>query len=267
MYNKFIDMLTILGTVGILILVCLFSVLHLQIGPPMVEATPFQVQPISKGGTGATTAADARTNLGVASETHASRHESSAADEIDVTPDMITLAEGKIVVGAATGEGEATTEIPNLTATVALSSDDTWSGLAYTANGGATITQWKVVFIDPNDTDSEWQVADADVSGDAPAWGVNVEECSNATECTVLYRGCFRNDAWQGVWDDGQLLFLSDTPADTTCTDDDCYGWTDTAPSTTGDVVQPLGRVRDDGSTSCVICVDVDHVNGWATVP
>lgn len=141
--------------------------------------------------------------------------------------------------------------------TVALATDDTWSGLAYTANAGAAISQWELVFLDPNDANNEWQKADADLAGDFPAWGFATSAGTDGNALVVMFKGCFRNDAWQATYTDGALLYLDDTTVG---------GITATAPSTSTDCVQPVARVRDNGVTA-IFCIDVDPVAGWATVP
>jgi hypothetical protein len=65
MINKFLDIGKIITTTMVLIILSWAVTIHLQIGPPSVEAIPFRIIPIVKGGTGATTAAQARINLGV----------------------------------------------------------------------------------------------------------------------------------------------------------------------------------------------------------
>jgi len=174
--------------------------------------------------------------------------------------DDLDLNEGQMIVGDSGNKAAATSTIPNLAITVALATDDTWSGLAYTANAGYTSgsgEQWRVLFLDPDDANNEWQKADANVAGDFPAWGVATSDATtDGSALVVLFRGCFRNDAWQGTYADGALLYLSETAG----------AFTDTAPTDSTDCVQPIGRVRDNGVT-CIICVNFDPIVGWATVP
>jgi hypothetical protein len=65
MINKFLDVGKIVATTVVLIMLSFFITMHLQIGPPVVDAIPYRVIAIIKGGTGATTADGARTNLGL----------------------------------------------------------------------------------------------------------------------------------------------------------------------------------------------------------
>ena len=51
MINKFLDVGKIILTTGVLILLSLFLCITLQLGPPFVEAVPYGVQTIEKGGT------------------------------------------------------------------------------------------------------------------------------------------------------------------------------------------------------------------------
>jgi hypothetical protein len=67
MKNKFLDIGKIIIATVVLIMLSFFITVHLQIGPPVVDAIPYRVIAVAKGGTGATTAADARTNLGAMS--------------------------------------------------------------------------------------------------------------------------------------------------------------------------------------------------------
>lgn len=155
--------------------------------------------------------------------------------------------------------------------------DGTYYGSTQISNGGyTTIPQWQPVVIDPADN-NEWKMADADSSVpsgsiNSTAEGITVTSCTNGNPCRVLVRGSFKNNSFTGVWSDGELLFLSDDPADTDCATDEgggkkeCYGWTNTPPSTQYDIVQPIGRVRDDGS-NCIIRVDINGISDWATVP
>jgi hypothetical protein len=65
MINKLLNVSKIIITTMLLIVLSWFICINLQIGPPSVEAIPFRIVAIVKGGTGATTAAQARINLGV----------------------------------------------------------------------------------------------------------------------------------------------------------------------------------------------------------
>ena len=57
----------------------------------------------------------------------------------------------------------------------------------------------------------------------------------------------------------GDLLYLDETTAGGLVA-------SASAPDTTGDCVQPIGRFVDQG-TDTYLCINVNHVSGWATVP
>lgn len=109
----------------------------------------------------------------------------------------------------------------------ALSTDDTYAGLTISGiNGGETIAQWEVVYYSFSDT--EWMKADANAAGKFPAAGIAVAATTNGNAATVLVSGTVRNDAW--TWVAGPI-YLSTTAG----------GLTQTAPSASGDCVQPVG--------------------------
>jgi hypothetical protein len=137
--------------------------------------------------------------------------------------------------------------------TVMLGTDDTWSGIALTANAGETITQWDTVYFDF--ADNEWKQADANQAGEFPAWGIATAAGTDGNALVVMVRGCYRDDGNQGTYADGALLYLSETAG----------AETSTAPSDVGDCVQPIGRVIDTGSIA-YFCVNVDPISGWSTV-
>jgi hypothetical protein len=110
----------------------------------------------------------------------------------------------------------------------ALGTDDTYSGLAVSGLlAGATIAQWEAVYLDGSST---WQLADANGSGTYPAVGLAVAAYSSTNPAVVVYSGTVRNDAWS--WTPGGVIYLSATAG----------GLTQTAPATSGDKVQQVGR-------------------------
>ncbi len=144
--------------------------------------------------------------------------------------------------------------------TGALSTDDTYEGTVIEdVNAGEVITQWDLVYYDS--TDSEWKQADANVSAEFPAWGFAVDAGTDGNPLTVLIEGIIRNDGWNtnhANWTPNTLLYLSETAG----------GLTHTAPSDSGDCVQPVARViicANGGQ--CRLRVSVNPIHGWATAP
>lgn len=130
--------------------------------------------------------------------------------------------------GAPVRATSPTITSPILTVSAALATDDTYSGLAVAGlNAGATIAQWEAVYLDGSST---WQLADANGSGTFPAVGLAVAAYSNTNAAIVVTHGTVRNDAW--AWTPGGVVYLSTTAG----------GLTQTAPSTSGDKVQQIGR-------------------------
>lgn len=116
---------------------------------------------------------------------------------------------------------------PQILDNAALGTDDTWSGRAVSGrNAGASIAQWELVYPGGSGT---WLLADADGTGTYPARGIAVAAYSDTDPAVILRSGTVRNDAWD--WTPGGTLYLSTTAG----------GLTQTAPSTTGDIVQAVG--------------------------
>lgn len=111
----------------------------------------------------------------------------------------------------------------------ALGTDDTYDAIKEIAglNAGATIAQWEVVYLGGSST---WLLADANGSSTYPAVGLAVAAYSSTNPAIVVTSGTVRNDAWN--WTPGGNIYLSATPG----------ALTQTAPSTTGDKVQVIGR-------------------------
>lgn len=130
---------------------------------------------------------------------------------------------------------------PIVTVSGALGTDDTYSGLAVSGlNAGATIAQWEAVYLDASST---WQLADANGSGTFPAVGLAVAAYSSSNAAIVVTQGTVRNDAWN--WTVGGVIYLSTTAG----------GLTQTAPSTSGDKVQQIGRAL----TADIILVNINN--------
>jgi hypothetical protein len=107
-------------------------------------------------------------------------------------------------------------------------SDDTWGGRAITGvNAGATIAQWEAVYMGSG---GEWLLADATDDTAAPCRGLAAAAGTDNNPMTVVTDGVIRNDAWN--WTTlGAPIYLSTTTG----------GLTQTAPSATGEIVQPVG--------------------------
>jgi len=138
----------------------------------------------------------------------------------------------------ATLAGAETFSNKIVTVSAALASDDTYSGMAITGlTAGATIAQWEAVYVGGSST---YLLADANGSGTFPAIGLAVAAYSSTNAAIVVTSGTVRNDAWS--WTPGGIIYLSTTAG----------GLTQTAPSTTGDKVQVIGRA---------LTADIMHVN------
>lgn len=123
----------------------------------------------------------------------------------------------------------------------ALGTDDTWEGQGITGlNAGATIAQWEAIYLDGSST---WQLADANGSGTFPVVGLAVAAYSSTDQAVVVYSGTVRNDAWN--WTPGGVIYLSTTAG----------GLTQTAPNTSGDKVQQVGRAL----TADVMLVNINN--------
>jgi hypothetical protein len=107
-------------------------------------------------------------------------------------------------------------------------SDDLWHGRAITGvNAGATIAQWEAVLMGSG---GEWLLADATDDTLAPCRGLAAAAGTDNNPMTVVTEGVIRNDAWS--WATlGAAIYLSTTAG----------GLTQTAPSATGEIVQPVG--------------------------
>lgn len=113
-------------------------------------------------------------------------------------------------------------------------SDDDWNGDAITGiNFGETAVQWACVFLA---ADGKVDIADADAAGEFPAIGIVAAGGDDTGAATILTRGVVRNEGWTGLTV-GAAIYLSD---------DGAGGITETAPSTSGDCVQIVGRAISD---------------------
>lgn len=114
--------------------------------------------------------------------------------------------------------------------------DDTYTAFKQITdrNAGETINQWDLVYL--NVADGEWHQADADESEAAgKAWGIAAAAGTDGNPLTVIVSGIIRNDGW--AWSAGAVdLYVSDAAGELT----------ETAPSTTGDVIKLVARTLSD---------------------
>jgi hypothetical protein len=152
------------------------------------------------------------------------------ADDVTYTPTTLADWDGSADPGdvervtdlESAGAGDEHYEVDGTPA-----SDDTWAGRSITGvNAGATIAQWEAVYMGSG---GEWLLADANGSGTYPCRGLAAAAGTDNNPMIVVTEGVIRNDAW--TWTPGGSIYLSATPG----------GLTQTAPSTAGDKVQPVG--------------------------
>lgn len=165
-----------------------------------------------------------------------------SVDDSDNISGVGDLSSASLTVGAiALGDG-AGIEAEGVADAMA---DDTYQGFKVIGgrNAGETITQWDLVYLNP--ADGEWHQADADESTAAgKAWGVATTAGTDGNPIDVLVSGIVRNDGW--AWSAaGVDLFVSDVAG----------AMTETAPSTTGDVVKLVARTISDDE----VYIDVGH--------
>lgn len=122
-----------------------------------------------------------------------------------------------------------------------LASDDTYRGFVRSGLNSGGVTQWDAVYMNGS---SQWVIADANGTGTYPVRGIAVATVSTGNATTVLSRGTIRNDAWN--WTPGGNIYLSATAG----------GLTQTAPSTTGDIVQVIGYALDADTMAVEISAD-----------
>lgn len=134
-----------------------------------------------------------------------------------------------------------------LAVTIGLTANNTYSSASLVTgfDAGETIAAWQMVYYDT--TATELLLADADAAGEWPALGMAVAASTDGTALDYITSGTVRYDTWD--WTPGAKLYLSDTPG----------GLTETAPSTSGDCVQPVAIAI----TADKILLQVDPVNGY----
>jgi hypothetical protein len=146
----------------------------------------------------------------------------TVAAMVDTLGAASSLGSGGLVRGTA-----PTLTSPILQLSAALAVDDTYAGTTISGrNAGATIAQWEAVYVGGSST---WLLADANAAGAAPARGLAVAAYVDTNPAIILTQGTVRNDAWN--FTPNGPIYLSATPG----------ALTQTAPSTSGDIVQQVG--------------------------
>lgn len=202
--------------------------------------------PVADGGTGASTAAGAATNLGLgtgdspqftavnighASDTTLAR---SGAGDLTIEGNAIYRAGGTDVpvTDGGTGASTAAAALTNLGALPAAltpdpSVDHTFSGPSVTLTAGEALAFPEVVYVK---SDGKMGKADADAAATAPVFAMASATISSDAAGVFILPGSFvRDDTW--TWTVGGLIYLSTTAG----------ALTQTAPSGTDDVVQVVG--------------------------
>lgn len=128
------------------------------------------------------------------------------------------------VVGTAAAQ---TLQAKKIQLTFPLGTDDTFEGTFLTLTNTGGVTQWDAVYINSS---SQLALADANGSSTYPAVGLVTATVSTGVATSVVLQGIVRNDGWS--WTAGGNIYLSTTAG----------ALTQTAPSTTGDKVQVIGK-------------------------
>jgi hypothetical protein len=133
-------------------------------------------------------------------------------------------------LGAKTTDNDLATQGDIMDLTAAPGVDHSASGpQCNDINAGESVTAMQVVRLH---SDGEWHLADADASGEGDGLlAIALETKSDGQALNVALPGCFvRDDTW--AWTVGGIVYLSTTAG----------GMTQTAPSSTDDVVRILGH-------------------------
>lgn len=124
--------------------------------------------------------------------------------------------------------------IATLNATPDDMSDHGYNGLVIQGiNHGETVGALKCVFLA---SDGKVDIADADASGEYPAFGLTLNGGNDTDAAIILTKGIVRDETWTGLTVGG-VVYLSD---------DGTGSPTQTAPSTEDDCVQVIGRAISD---------------------
>jgi hypothetical protein len=113
---------------------------------------------------------------------------------------------------------------------------------------GEAVSKWQALKLDTST--GKYMLAATPNTLTAPAWGIAVAAADAEVPVLVMTRGVARDDTWN--WVPGYQLYLSSTGAG---------GLTQTAPTTAGHIVQPVGRAI----SATQVYFNVDFVNGWYT--
>jgi len=152
-------------------------------------------------------------------------------DVIQAEVDAKLALTGGTMTGAITLNDDASLKID---ATPDGMADDKYNGITITGlNFGETVGQWACVFLA---ADGKLDIADADAAGEYPALGIVVAGGDDTDPAIVLVQGVVRNEGWTGLTVGG-AVYLGDGGAGAI---------TQTAPSTTDDCVQAIGRALSD---------------------
>lgn len=143
------------------------------------------------------------------------------------TRSVATLNGNQTISGNKSFTGQVTIGGPVIYSTT-VTPDDTYHGTILQGfNNTGGVTQWDAVYLNSS---GAWVKADADGSGTFPVRGLAVSTVSTGTPTMVLNEGIFRDDGGT-AWTIGGTIYLSTTAG----------ALTQTAPSTTGNTVQPVG--------------------------